>query len=389
MIFHCHHYNTFLQRTILEAPGFDAPPVLVGAAAEVAYAQLQKLFAADAIIDTAARKALAQDVWRWAGFGTFDLSALSAEGGVVTSTSSHYAHGWLARFGKSAAAVCFFDAGWLAGALSAIFGLPLGAFSVEQKACMAAGADANRFELARGPANYSIYQSVGAGRLTTHTPVSVSQSAVDYEGIYNAVSGMDLSGNEEGRIAAFGVYLTRHYANYYNRVSFELLRTLVAHYGDEGYEAAAGMLTEAGHVCAFHTFGGIMLSAEWAALIEPSLVSPEDWMHGITAVVNALGWGRWQVTDVASQGSRFVIHDDYESVGYEAMYGRASHPVAFLAAGGVAGACNLIYVGNIQAKPQLDEAFYQARFKSDGYTSTPDESRAMGDAVSGFSVTRA
>lgn len=389
MIFHCHHYNCYLQRVILEAADFEAVPVLIGAAAEVAYSQLKALFAQEKVNGADARKRYAEKVWRILGFGTFDLSPLSVQGGSVSTKNSHYGQGWLGKFGKSKSPVCFFDAGWLAGALSAIYDEPLGAYHVDQPSCIAQGAAENRFELKHGKANYHVYTSVGVGKLTEHVRQNVPASNVDYDGIYNAVSGMDLSGNEEGRIPAFGVYLTRHYANYYNRISFEMLRSMTKAYADEGYDAAADLLTEAGHVCAFNTFGGIMESAEWDALIKPALKTREDWVHGITAVVNAFGWGRWEVTEVGEAGLRFAIQDDYESVGFEAMQGKAKTPVSFLAAGGVSGIANLVYHGDISAKPKLDDELYQRLFRGqNAYAPTAEASRAMGEQASIFKVDR-
>ena len=77
---------------------------------------------------------------------------------------------------------------------------------------------------------------------------------------------MPLPVNGEGLIPAFGVYVTRMYADYYNRISFAFEREMVALGGREGVAAAASLLVEAGHVCAFHTMGGVMISPEWDAL---------------------------------------------------------------------------------------------------------------------------
>ena len=45
LIFHCHHYNLALQQALIDAAYGDFEPVLVGAAASVAHAQLTSLFA--------------------------------------------------------------------------------------------------------------------------------------------------------------------------------------------------------------------------------------------------------------------------------------------------------------------------------------------------------
>lgn len=270
-----------------------------------------------------------------------------------------------------------------------MFGVPLASVDIEQTACMAMGAAADIYVLSRGKARFTTQAAVGAGPLTSHVPRATPTPPVEMEGVFDAVSGMPLVGNADGIIQAFGVYLTRHYANYYNRVSFEFLHRLVARFGDEGFAVAANLLVEAGHVCAFHTFGGIMQSTEWDALIRPSLKTPEDWVIGMVAVINALGWGRWQVTEVSRGEATFVLHDDYESVGYLAMYGKSSKPVSFLAEGGVLGVMNLVYEGNIAQRPALTPAYYDALFKrSCRYRGQVLTSRAMGDEVSSFHVYR-
>ncbi|HHO50794.1 MAG TPA: hypothetical protein ENK18_07930 [Deltaproteobacteria bacterium] len=212
---------------------------------------------------------------------------------------------------------------------------------------------------------------------------------MDYDGIFDALTSLELPIDEDGFIPAFGVYLTRHYANYYNRISFEFLRSLLDSFGSDGLQVARELLVEAGHVCAFNTFGGIMTSSEWDALIRPSLQSREDWVHGIVAAVNALGWGRWQVSEVSEAEATFVIHDDYESVGYLASYGVSEHPVSFLAEGAVMGIMDLVYLGDVHDKPTFDEALYDHLFKSEAsYAADLVTSRATGDETTTIRVYR-
>lgn len=389
MIFHCHHYNVSLQRALLDAGYVDFRPVLVGAAASVSRAQLARVFAQRGITDAVERARIACELYRWAGFGTLSLDGVGPEGGTVRTSSSHYALGWLSRFGKSEEPVCFFASGWLAGALAAIHDAPAGTFAVRHDTCCAAGADACEFVLSRGDTTYASFESPGVGTLCQHEPRPIPATPVDYEGFLGAVSGMPLVGNDEGNIPAFGVFLTRHYANYYNRVSFEFLRHLESTYGEEGRAAAEALLVEAGRVCAFNTFGGIMTSTEWDALIRPALKSDEDWVHGMVAVANALGWGRWQVTSASSERAEFVLHDDYESIGYLAEYGKAEHPVSYLARGGVEGLMTLVYLARIADRPTLDFAFYEKTFRAGTrYEAESLASRAMGDDVTAFRVTR-
>ncbi len=227
------------------------------------------------------------------------------------------------------------------------------------------------------------------GPLTEHEPIERCATHVDYDGILAAVGGLPLVGNQEGLIPAFGVVLTRHFANYYNRISFEFLRRVGERFGEEGREAATDLLVEAGRVCAFNTFGGIMTSTEWDALIRPTLTSSADWVHGIVAVVEAFGWGRWHVTSVDDDEAEFVIQDDYESVGWLSAYGPAEGNVAFLHHGGVEGLMNLVHLAQIADKPTLDQRLYDRVFRDpSGFRAECTASRAAGAPFTRFRVRR-
>lgn len=385
MVLHCHHYNTFLQRSIQDASYVDSTPFLVGAAAEVSYAQMAAAFRD--VKDPNARLAYAQHLYSWAGFGSLDLSDLGPDGGDVSASASHYGSAWRTKFGPSTAPVDVFTQGWIAGALAAAFELENGSFAVDQRTCISTGSATGEFRAERQTPADQARPSVGVGPVTDHDIHDISENNVDYDGIYEALVSMPIQGDDHGLIPAFGVYLTHHYANYYNRISFEFERAMVDKFGDAGLEASRPLLVEAGHVCAFNTFGGIMQSAEWDAMIRPSLQNPEDWVHGIVAAVNALGWGRWQVTDVNPTAATFVVHDDYESIGHLAMYGPSDHSVSYLAEGTVLGIMNLVYRGKIADRPDLTPEFYNTMFKSsESYTATCKTSQAMGDAATIFQV---
>ena len=380
VVLHCHHYNTFLQRSIQDADYIDSEPFLIGAAAEVSFAQLTQLFEQEKVESEPARKEQACELYRWAGFGTLDFSNLNAEGGRVDSPSSHYAMAWKAKFGPSDKPVCHFAMGWIAGAMAAIYNKPQGHYRVAHPACSAS--DVCQFELAVGEPNYKVFESVQGGLVQTQQLVHEQlPTPVDMDAVTDALLAMDISGDADGIIPAFGVYLTRHYANYYNRISFESLRAMSLAFGEDGYEAARDLFVEAGHVCAFNTFGGIMTSPEWQALIAPQCNTREDWVHGMVAAVNALGWGRWECLFLNEDEATFAIHDDYESVGYLGMYGIGNMPISFLAEGAAAGIMNLVYVGDVASNPEFTPEFYDRLFKGQGtFVSMPGrESSAMGD----------
>lgn len=202
--------------------------------------------------------------------------------------------------------------------------------------------------------------------------------AIDERAIIEAVSRLGIDGNDEGLIPAFGLYLTRHMADYYNRISFATARRLEK--AGEISDDARLLLIEAGHVCAFNTFGGIMKSTEWEAVIRPMIEAREDWIRGMVAVVNAFGWGRWEIAElVPGERLSIRIHDAYEACGYLRDYGTSDRPRCYLATGGVAGLMNLLYVGDITAGPDLTEESYFALFRgSERFSAEEIRCRSMG-----------
>ncbi len=188
--------------------------------------------------------------------------------------------------------------------------------------------------------------------------------AIDEKAVVTAVSSLGIAGDDEGMIPAFGLYLTRHMADYYNRISFAAARKMA---GSGLEEDGRALLVEAGHVCAFNTFGGIMKSAEWDAVVRPMIGTREDWLRGMVAVVNAFGWGRWSVVDlVPDETLHIAIEGSYEASGWLRDYPPSDQPRCYLACGGVAGLMNLLYVADITAAPTLDEAYYAKHFREGG-----------------------
>ena len=378
MILHCHHYNVFLQRSIQDAEYINSAPILVGAAVEVVFAQLTDLLSQTP--DIPARKAIVAALYRACGLGLIDLGALTDRGGEVRTPSTHYSIGWREKFGRSRAPVDFFSTGFLAAALAAIYGLPPADVQARQTACLSTGAEEAVFELGRGPANFTIFAPRQRPVLNPVRDDAEPATSVDRKAITRAVAEMPLPVNAEGLIAVFGLYLTRMYANYYNRISFAFEREMTAAAGRHGVEIAAGLFIEAGHVCAFYTMGGIMTSPEWDALALPMLKTREDWLHGSIAWFNGGGYGAVKVMDVSPTQATIRCYNDYESVGYRRMYGAADHRISYMLTGGVAGIMNLIYLGDIHTKPDLTPEFYDRLFKRGrAFKGRMTACQAMGD----------
>ncbi|WP_338792079.1 hypothetical protein [Bernardetia sp. MNP-M8] len=356
MIFHCHHYNVYLQAVIEDTSSYlNVYPMLSDSAQEIVYTQFSNFFKENQDLSVEDKKYICQDYFSFCGFGIIDLTNLTKEGGKVIAPFEHYGIGWKTKFGlreKNKKGVAFFAAGYIAGATEAIFDLPLGTLCTEQKECISQGDTKSSFEVffrknnTEDENHTDLVASPQEGKYQTYQLKQPSNTTIDYEGIRQALTNMDLQGDSQtGLIDAFGVLLTRMYANYYCLISYKLLRLFEDEMGKDGLPLAAELLTEAGHVCAYNTFGGVMQSTEWNAMIKPMIEKKHDWVHGITAVVNAFGWGFWEIEELKpNQKLKMKIVSGYEPNNYLAHFdSHTDLPISFLASGGIAGIMNLVY----------------------------------------------
>jgi len=86
MIFHCHHYLTNLQRTILDADYIDSRPFIIGSAADAIYNQLSNLCES---LDIAESKSMAEEIYKVFGYGLIDLSSMN-ENRITLSTINYH-----------------------------------------------------------------------------------------------------------------------------------------------------------------------------------------------------------------------------------------------------------------------------------------------------------
>lgn len=144
LVFHCHHYNSTLQKTIEDGLGEEADYLLTIAAQEPVrrhLAALSRTGDRDGVLDTAA------GVFSELGFGRLDFTTLTRSGGTVAAPSSHYALSWLAKFGERTTPACQFTAGFIAAAASVAFGLPPERVRVRESRCQAQGSAACHFDV--------------------------------------------------------------------------------------------------------------------------------------------------------------------------------------------------------------------------------------------------
>ena len=386
MIFHCHHYNTVLQATLEDTRDYiDIYPVLVDSAQEIVYSQLIAFFAESHLTDFSERKEAVEDFFAFCGYGKFSLDGLSPFGGKIIAQTDHYSYGWKVKFGlrpDNLPMVSFFTRGFLAGATDAIFNLPLGTSDCVQLTCYTKGDAFPSFEVSKLAQPKTLVASPKLGKPQTYELKNPTQETdVNYLGIREALTNMPINGTAtKGMIDAFGVLLTRMFANYYCQISYKMLKKLEASMGNEGLNLADQLLTEAGHTCAFYTFGGVMESAEWNGMIKPMCKTREDWVHGIVAVVNAFGWGFWEILElIPAKKLVLKVHNGYEATSYLGAFGNGAIPISFLAKGATMGIMNLLYNGDVTTNPSLTEEYYHTICRSNKmFSVTQTACRTMG-----------
>ena len=114
-------------------------------------------------------------------------------------------------------------------------------------------------------------------------------------------------------------------------------------------------------------------STEWNAMIKPMIQNKEDWAHAITAVVNAFGWGFWEIEELkANQKLKMKVVSGYEPNNYLAHFDNHTElPISFLASGGVAGIMNVVYNTSLTEEfITLDENEYKRLVQNPSFFQT-------------------
>ncbi len=378
-VFHCNHYNAHLQMTVLMSKGLpNHHPESLLKDAQTPLVELLK--------NQGSSNEDLLNEFSFCGFGILK----QVDENTWETPHSHYGEA-IYEHGKKYKS-CFFNTGYVQGLIGKI---------AEETACQVMGDSSDIFTLhaeSHGLANYLVNDYP----LQTNVPERFRfpgcqdfNTRVDEAQIMAAVATLPLFGrqgeNETGLIDAFGVVLTNHFSDYYNRISYETYFAMCKTGIPE--EDSKEMFVQSGHVCAFNTFGGIMSSPEWHAVVEPMCDNREDWMHGMVAVLNALGWGIFRIEKIDVE-KEFVIraYNSYEGVGFRRMYSQTTDDrnISFLGMGAVLGLVHLLWKVDIREKPTLNQKFYVEQFNNpeNSYSVVQTHAIAAGDEYDRFVVSK-
>lgn len=335
-VIHCHHYNSRLQRTIEGNPNIDGKRIIRESAAVVYFDLITNLINEK---NSGKDMSLARDLYSFLGFGTLDFGEI--ETGHIYSDNSHYVEGWRCGSINTKATVCRMTEGFLEGAIKAILGKDV---SVQETGCMNCGDDKCTFKInsLEGPKYTFALNRIPGVSLDESKMEEDLKSNIDKATIVKTVMGMPLEGNNEGLIPAFNVYLAHTPQDFYNLICIKFVNEM-AQIGLGN--VAKEMLVEDAENCALNTFGGILDSEEWAALVSPMIKEEGDVMFGLIAVANALGWGRINITEHTPFHSLLLEScNGYEAFGYLELEGQNDSPQCFMLKGVAAGLMGLVYV---------------------------------------------
>ncbi len=364
VIYHCHHFNLFFDQTIDDALGTERGiEVRTQAAYEASSQYLNALISAMPPTTPEERLDIASSVFSAMGHGTLEFE-VTPQGGKATGRYLHYGFSWKEKYGAhirrhhTADAVA---AGYIAAATEAAYGLPLGSVECVETSCVA-----------RGPQDYCEFDIRPSGQTTSAFGVTkedilgtipksfkglheeqISQVAA---GLREFVSGV--GGDKRGLVEAFGVLVTQHLANYYNHCANRTLDVIIEE-KPEAIDVAKELLRECGHQCGFHTYGGILASPEWEALVAPISGSPLEIINGCLSISRSLGFGHWSL-EAYEPGKSLVLRSPAT---YESVYRKAAYPLddsgcCYLYQGAALAMMQLAHRVNWKEKVTLSNSLY-------------------------------
>ncbi|QDG52379.1 hypothetical protein FIV42_17010 [Persicimonas caeni] len=367
---HCHHYNLFIDKTIDDALGVGSSIQLrTDAAREFFFQLLSSVFAEAGVDSPDERLSLAAEIFSNFGHGKIDLSQLNADGGEAIGEHMHYAYTWLEKFGDTQQRYHPADAvagGFAAAALACAHDLAPEAVDVQETECLVLGDSRCVFELSIREVELSEPRiRVDYDKIAEVVPETFA--GIQEETVERLTVGLkeflaNVSGDERGLIQAFGVFVTTNPSSLYNRISYEMLETLRREH-PSFVAVSASLLREAGRLCGFNTFGGIIGSPEWEALTgstERDMLTVA--LHACT-IARGLGFGRWSVSDY-EEGKMiaFQAPSTYEGPYYKIRHGVADDPTCYLFEGACEAAAQLGHAVDWSEQPDFTPAFYEDVF---------------------------
>ncbi len=395
VVYHCHHFNLFLDQTIDDALGpKEGQALRMRAGREFAHRLIARVSQRVDAQTPPERMRVASELFKAMGHGSLDISA-DKSGGTARGSFLHYGYSWHEKYGAKVRRQHPADAfacGYAAAAVEVAFNLPTGSIQAKEAECLAMRAPACLIELSESNEVEALGKPIEEA-----DALAIAGEKVDglkEEVIQPIASGLQdftagVAGDERGVVQAFGVFVTMHLAGYYNRISFDAVEA-IRERAPQSVGVLEELLRESGHVCVFNTFGGILLSPEWEGLVGPLTEDPLDIVAWCMAIARALGFGRWAIADFEPD-KRLVLRTpaSYESVYYRTRCGTSPTPNEYMLQGAALATAQLAHRVKWLEKPELTDEYYQQLYKG-GVPWRAEQTKAVvcGDPYSEVVVTK-
>jgi hypothetical protein len=389
---HSHHYNLFFDQTVDDALGSERGlTIRTRAAHEASYRLLRGLFKKLPPTGPEERIALAVELFSDMGQGRIVLD-VNDSGGHASANALHYGVAWNAKYGrklKRRHPADAFAAGYIAATAELAFSLSAGELSCRQTDCIAMGARQSAFEVRRSGARFEA-KGIDRERIASIVPVAIG--GVDEHRIVRHAHRLSdvldaLEPDERGLIGDYRVMLTVHPTDYYNHLSNRMLDIALTE-KPRALDAARELLTEAGRVCSYHSFGGILSSPEWEEIAgTPS--NTHDVVVGGISVARAMGYGRWTLESYVPE-ENLVLRSAGTS---ESVYGKLASvdtetACSYHFQGAALALMDLAHRVVWQPAPAISATAYLEMRRDDRWACRQTHCLARGDAMDRVVLTR-
>lgn len=365
-VYHCHHYNLFHDQTLDDILGEKkATEIRTQVAHDAFYPLLMSACERLGAETEAERLQVAAGLLPWMGHGKLDLD-VSEQGGSASGQHLHYGVSWREKYSEQIRRrhpVDSVAAGYAAAAVEIGLGLKCGTMAAEEHDCVAKRDSVCTFKVK--PSLEENGKPRGLGIELPEVPNIIT--GIDEERIEEIARGLQsfvagVSGDDRGLVQAFGVYVTAHLAAYYNDTVAAAIQHIEKNQPDF-LPYAEELMREAGQVCAFFTYGNILLSPEWEALVGPLSSKPEDIISFSCAISRGLGFGRWTVQEFVPKEKLVLrVAANYEAPYFVAKYGTSDRPQCFLLQGGARALMLLATSIDLGSGEHPSEAMYRSFF---------------------------
>jgi hypothetical protein len=369
VVFHCHHFNLFLDQSIDDALGREnGQRVRTKAAHDAAYHLIHGLARGLGLQSPNDVFQVASTVFSAMGHGTLPIQG-DQTGGSAQTSHLHYGYSWFQKYGQQVGRrhpADAFAAGYGAAAIEVAYNLPKGTIWGRETQCVSMGASNCHINFSLQPHNDRNWTPFEKDKCLSMVPKALEgQFEAQITAITNGLVEFlgTLGSDQRGLLEGFGVFVTMHLAEYYNRISFEALQ-IMQQTKAFAVPLIESLLRESGHVCVFNTFGGILRSPEWEGMVGPPGRTKEDTILSCTAIARSLGFGHWIVKEFIPE-TRLVLQTigNYEAPFYLHHFGKSDTGRCYFFQGAALAFMQLAHRVDWKAKPEFSQDFYNQLFR--------------------------